>query len=266
MAWFRNKQTRGLDAMGPGDVLLATAGTLKQQAARELIQRAVFDDELNLRAQSLVRGLGNTASLDLINICSDVLEKCAGAVRSGEIAREAVVHGYVSKLLLDCRRLLDVETKSQAKDPESLLILTTLRGTLRLLELGRRNQAAQVIGYGMSLALYLTSTNYKTTSDGQMSVPLGSHHASWKNNGCTIHLESGNPFWRFDREPDAHFDFLYAEAAAAQLQIAYKQPVSFPDSERKLLEVLMIPFQAAGESIPTGLSLDFDWDPPLPVN
>lgn len=266
MAWFRSKRAQALDGFGPGDVLLATAGTFKQQAARELVQRTVLDDGINLRAQGLVRGLDDEASLDLVSICSDVLENSIRAVRGGEIAREVVIQKYVSKLLLDCRRLVGIESAGQARDAESLIILTTLRGTARMLELGRREQAAQVIGYGMSLALYLTTQSHETSSDGQRNTPAGSHHATWRQNGCTIRLESESPTWSFDHEPDAHFDFLYAEAAAAQMQIAYQQPVSYPDSERTLLEMLMTPYRSAGESIPAGLTLDFEWDPPLPVN
>lgn len=266
MALFRRKQSLELDGFGPGDTLLATSGTLEQRAARELVQQAVLDDESNLRAQKLIRSLSEKASLDITNICSDVLERCEWAVKSGQLAREEVTQLYVSKLLLDCRRLLDIESTDQAGNAESLIILTTLRGTMRMLELGRRIQAAQVIEYGMSLALVSTRQNHMTLFDGPRSIYPDCHQAKWTQNSCLLRLESGSLSWSFDYEPDARLDFLYAEAAAAQMQVAYKQAVSFPDSERKLLDALTAPFRVAGESMPDGLTVDFEWDPPLPIN
>jgi len=266
MAWFRSKQARAIDGFGPGDTLLASVGTLKQGTSQELVRRIIFDDEFNSRAHALARDLGDVAAAAMVNICSEVLESGTRAAKGSEAAREAFILSYVPKLLLQCRQLLGIESIEQAGDPESLIILTTLRGTSRMLELRRRDQAEEVLVYGMCLALCLTSQQHVASSGGQIATNIVSHHADWDTNGCTLRLTSGSPSWRFDHEPDKYFDDLYAEAALAQLQVAYKQPVSFPNSEQRLLDVFTVPFRATGEAIPDGLALNLDWSPPLPTN
>jgi hypothetical protein len=263
MPLFRKSRSSQINEMGPGDVLLAASGTLKQVEAQRIVQRAVLDDDVQLAARRLYDQLSNSQNQELLAIGNDVLLGCQRAASTHEGTRQILVNVQVESLLTRCRETLRVESREGGGDQESLLALATVRGVVRMLELRRPQQAARALGYGLGLVLYFTAMTFGALGDGVSERPRR-HHAKWGKNGVTVELSTDGPTWRFDSEPDPYFDQLYAEAALAQMESAYGLDPSFPEAEKTLISLFASkPGESEGLDH-TQFQLELNWDPPLP--
>lgn len=91
------------------------------------------------------------------------------------------------------------------------------------------------------------------------------HHASWSSNGVTFYVNSSGVAWRHDKEPNTNIDDDgMTNAALAQLEEAYRFPISFPGVEENILSVWRVAAEISNQEVPKGARLSFNWSPPLP--
>ena len=264
MPLFRKSRVSQIDQMGPGDVLLAAAGTLKSANGPVIVQRAVLDDEVHAAAHQMLQRLTVAQYEKLSQLAEQIQRVCKGAARATPGQQDLAIKENIGSVLMGCREVLDIRSNDPGDDQEGLLALVTLRGVTRMFELHRPSQADQTLGYGLTLVLYFTMLNVKSQAVGVPEQSGPRHHAQWGNNGCSFDLTGESPTWRFDENPKNHFDHMYAEAALAQMEKAYGRSVSFPQAEESLLSLLTFPYKTSSEET-NELQLAFKWDPPLPT-
>ena len=94
------------------------------------------------------------------------------------------------------------------------------------------------------------------------------HRASWHGNSATFCVNPEGISWSLD-EPERTYmlDGVFIEASLAQLERAYELNVSYPESEKGIINTIRALAQITNpkHEIPLDTIFDFEWEPPLPT-
>jgi len=154
MVFGGKKGGRKIDAFGPGDILLASAGLLHSEYSKHVV-RFVTDDAFVEQAANLMAGM-HRDDVEVFNqICRSAFAGSVSLASQRESTRDREELTLVFSLAGKCLKVFGFQFEASERVEELSLIYAAVKGATRMAELRRPEQAMLALSLAFMIVAHV---------------------------------------------------------------------------------------------------------------